>query len=124
MSWRSVAALLFIVGLSTLWGWAAWGALIRRHGATTIAPFSMLVPFFGIASAALILGEPVHATDVIGGVLVVGGVLAGALAAPSRGPAPSGGVRKDAFLGGWCLSRRVGPADVCRSGRESHGCGF
>jgi hypothetical protein len=28
------------------------------------------------------------------------------------------------LLGGWCLSRRVGPADVCRSGRESHGCGF
>jgi O-acetylserine/cysteine efflux transporter len=84
MSWRSIAALLFVSGLATLWGWAAWGALIRRHGATTIAPFSMLVPFFGIGSAALILGEPVHATDVIGGVLVVGGVLTGALAAPSR----------------------------------------
>lgn len=25
MSWRSVAALLFLSGLATLWGWAAWG---------------------------------------------------------------------------------------------------
>jgi O-acetylserine/cysteine efflux transporter len=80
MSWASVGALLFIAGLSTLWGWAVWGALIRRYGASTVAPFSMLVPFFGIASAALILDEPVHATDILGGVLVVGGVLAGALA--------------------------------------------
>ena len=91
MSWRSVAALLFISGLATLWGWAVWGALIRRHGATTVAPFSMLVPFFGIASAALVLGEPVHVTDVIGGALVVGGVLAGALAVPSGSRASRAG---------------------------------
>lgn len=87
MSWSSVGALLFISGLSTLWGWAVWGILIRRYGASTVAPFSMLVPFFGIASAALILHEPVHATDVLGGVLVVGGVLTGALAARSTPPA-------------------------------------
>ena len=55
------------------------GSLIRRYGASTAAPFSMLVPVFGIASAVLFLGEAVHPTDLIGGVLVVGGVLAGVL---------------------------------------------
>ncbi|WP_249997862.1 hypothetical protein [Actinoplanes sp. M2I2] len=34
-------------------------------------------PFFGVASAALFLGERVHPVDVAGGVLVVGGVLLG-----------------------------------------------
>ena len=53
----------------------------------------MLVPVFGIASAALLLGEAVHATDVAGGVLVVGGVLVGVLrpARPVDTPAPAAG---------------------------------
>ena len=75
----AVGALLFVALISTLAGFGAWGALIRRYGATTVAPFSMLVPVFGIASAALLLGERVHITDVAGGVLVVGGVLLGVL---------------------------------------------
>jgi O-acetylserine/cysteine efflux transporter len=88
MSWASVGALLYIAGLSTLWGWAVWGALIRRHGASTVAPFSMLVPFFGVASAAIVLREPIHATDIVGAVLVIGGVLTGALAARSPAGSP------------------------------------
>jgi O-acetylserine/cysteine efflux transporter len=89
MSWSAVGALLFVSGLATLWGWAVWGTLIRRYGASTVAPFSMLVPFFGIASAALVLREPVHPTDILGGLLVVGGVLTGALAARGRNRAPA-----------------------------------
>ncbi len=83
-------ALLFVALISTLAGFGAWGALIRRYGATTVAPFSMLVPVFGIASAALMLGEAVHVTDVAGGVLVVGGVLLGVLrpGRPVDTPAP------------------------------------
>ena len=74
---EAVLALLYIALISTLAGFAGWGYLMRRYGASTVAPFSMLVPFFGIASAAVVLGEPVHAVDVIGGLLVVGGVLLG-----------------------------------------------
>ena len=79
-----------------------------------VAPFSMLVPFFGIASAALVLGERVYAVDVIGGVLVVGGILLGltarrpasvvsapaaatpasAVASPSTAAAPAALLRK------------------------------
>ncbi|MDG4826210.1 EamA family transporter [Asanoa sp. WMMD1127] len=80
----AVFAVLFVAGAATLGGFAAWGHLIGRYGASTIAPFSMLVPIFGIASAALLLGEPVRPTDVLGGLLVVGGVLAGLLSFPSR----------------------------------------
>ncbi|MFI1988010.1 EamA family transporter [Actinoplanes sp. NPDC020271] len=74
---EAILALFYIPVLSTLAGFGVWGHLIRRHGAATVAPFSMLVPFFGIASAAIVLGEPVHAIDVAGGVLVVTGVLVG-----------------------------------------------
>ncbi|MEU4161891.1 EamA family transporter [Actinoplanes sp. NPDC026670] len=73
----AVLSLVYIALISTLAGFAAWGFLLKKYGAATVAPFSMLVPFFGIASAALFLGEPVHPIEVAGGVLVVGGVLLG-----------------------------------------------
>ena len=73
----AAGALLYVALISTLAGFGVWGSLIRRYGASTVAPFSMLVPVFGIASAALFLGEAVHPADLIGGALVVGGVLAG-----------------------------------------------
>ncbi|MEV4278210.1 EamA family transporter [Actinoplanes xinjiangensis] len=77
ISTPAVLSLIYIALVSTLAGFAAWGFLLKRYGAATVAPFSMLVPFFGIASAALFLGEPVHPVEVAGGVLVVGGVLLG-----------------------------------------------
>jgi len=76
---RSVGAVLFVAWLSTLVGFAAWGRLIGRYGASTVAPFSLLVPIFGMVSAALVLGEPVRPADLLGGTLVVGGVLLGLL---------------------------------------------
>lgn len=76
----AIVALVYVAGLSTLAGWGVWGVLIRHYGASTVAPFSMLVPFFGIASGALVLGEAVHPTDVIGAAMVIGGVLVGVLA--------------------------------------------
>jgi len=82
---EAVGALLYVALISTLAGFAGWGFLLRRYGATTVAPFSMLVPLFGIASAALLLGEHVHPVDLVGGGLVVGGILVGLV----RTPAPA-----------------------------------
>jgi O-acetylserine/cysteine efflux transporter len=60
--------------------------LIRRYGAGTVAPFSMLVPLFGMSSAAVVLGERLELTDVLGGLLVVGGILLGAATLRRRRP--------------------------------------
>ena len=43
---------------NTLFGYAAWGWLLARHPAATIAPMALLVPVFGMATAALWLAEP------------------------------------------------------------------
>ncbi|GGN04286.1 O-acetylserine/cysteine efflux transporter [Actinoplanes campanulatus] len=84
---EAVLALLYIALVSTLAGFAGWGYLMRRYGASTVAPFSMLVPFFGIASATLFLGERIHGADVAGGALVVSGVLLGLVRSrPARKP--------------------------------------
>jgi len=84
----AIGALAYVALLSTLAAFAGWGLLLRRYGAATVAPFSMLVPFFGIASAAVFLHERIHTVDLIGGALVAGGILLGLLRLPAAAPAP------------------------------------
>lgn len=43
---------------NTLFGYAAWGWLLARHPAATVSPWALLVPVFGMGSAAWWLGEP------------------------------------------------------------------
>ncbi|GAA2651700.1 EamA family transporter [Paractinoplanes durhamensis] len=84
---EALLALAYVALVSTLAGFAGWGFLLKKYGASTVAPFSMLVPLFGMASAALVLGEKIHPTDLIGGALVVGGILIGL--ARARAPRPA-----------------------------------
>ena len=42
---------------NTLFGYAAWGWLLARHPAATISPIALLVPVFGMGSAAWLIGE-------------------------------------------------------------------
>ncbi|GIF21227.1 O-acetylserine/cysteine efflux transporter [Actinoplanes tereljensis] len=81
---EAVLALAYVALISTLAGFAGWGFLLKRYGASTVAPFSMLVPLFGMTSAALFLGEQIHPTDLLGGALVIGGILLGLARTPAR----------------------------------------
>jgi drug/metabolite transporter (DMT)-like permease len=63
-----------------------WFVLVGRIGATRAATFHFLNPFFGVATAALILGEPVTLRDVVGVAIIMAGILAVQLARmPPRG---------------------------------------
>ena len=80
-----VLALLYVVVLSTLGGFGAWVWLLRQHSASTVAPFSLLVPVFGIASAWLFLSEAPSATELLGaGVVLMGLSLTVGLTVPRR----------------------------------------
>lgn len=69
------AGLLYTVVFGTVVGSGIWVWLMRRHPAGVVAPFSMLVPVVGIVAAWLVLGEVPTWLELIGGVLVIGGVL-------------------------------------------------
>jgi O-acetylserine/cysteine efflux transporter len=86
----AVAALLFVALVSGLFGFAAWIGLLKRHTAASVTPFALLVPVFGIASAALLLGERPSALELGGAVLICAGLAATLL--PARRPAPSAAV--------------------------------
>lgn len=70
-----LGAVAYIAFAATTLGWAAWGSLLKRYPAAVVAPFSMLVPVFGLGSAAVLLGEPLTPRRVLATALVVGGVM-------------------------------------------------
>ncbi|MFI8308681.1 EamA family transporter [Streptomyces sp. NPDC085927] len=77
-------ALLYVAWAATVFGFGAWGWLLRRHPASTVAPFSLLVPVFGMSSAALFLGEPVSPLRWCAAALLVGGVALASFAGRAR----------------------------------------
>lgn len=66
-----------------------WFVLVGRIGATRAATFHFLNPFFGVATAALILGERVTPRDLIGVAIIMAGILAVQVARVSATPARS-----------------------------------
>lgn len=76
-------AVLWQVVANSLFGYAAWGWLLARHPAASIAPSALLVPVFGLAASALWLGEPLPAWKLLAAALVLGGLALGVLA-PAR----------------------------------------
>ncbi|MGO8695563.1 MAG: EamA family transporter [Rectinemataceae bacterium] len=71
----TVGALAYLVILSTLLGYGLWNFLIMRHGAGKIAPFSLLVPIFGLLSASIVLRERFRAVDAAAAGLILVGLL-------------------------------------------------
>ena len=60
-------------GLLATW---IWFALVARIGAIKAATFHFLNPFFGVAVAAVFLGEKLGAQDIFGVVIIAAGILA------------------------------------------------
>jgi drug/metabolite transporter (DMT)-like permease len=69
--------LAYTVVLGTIVGSGVWTALMRRHPAGVVAPYSLLVPVVGMATAAVVLGERPSAVELVAGAVIVGGVLLG-----------------------------------------------
>jgi O-acetylserine/cysteine efflux transporter len=59
---------------NTIFGYTAWGWLLARHPAATIAPLSLLVPVFGMGASAILLHEPLTAWKLGAALLVLAGL--------------------------------------------------
>lgn len=71
---RSIGVVLFNGYAATLLGFGLWSYLLKRYPAGLIAPFSLLVPVFGIGFAMLLTGETVTSLEVLGSGLVFAGL--------------------------------------------------
>lgn len=67
-------SMLYIILLSTCTAFVCWNWLINRYPVTTVAPFTLLVPFFGMLGAAVALGEVLQTWKLLAGALVLSGV--------------------------------------------------
>ncbi|WP_372611463.1 DMT family transporter [Aquicoccus sp.] len=75
-SWQLVVAFIYttiVPGLMATW---VWFTLVNQIGAVKAATFHFLNPFFGVAVAAVFLGEKMGTLDVIGVATVAAGILA------------------------------------------------
>lgn len=74
-----------VPGLLATW---VWFLLVARIGAVRAAAFHFLNPFFGVAIAALLLGESLTLWDVAGVVIIAAGILAVQISRVVRAPVP------------------------------------
>ena len=74
-SLQVIGSLLYLSFLSTIFGYAAWNYLFNHYPASTVAPFSMLVPLFAILGAVVAFGERFDGYEVAGAILIIAGLL-------------------------------------------------
>ncbi|MCX5343482.1 EamA family transporter [Streptomyces atratus] len=84
LDWSGVGIIVYVAWITTVFGFGAWGFLLRHHPASSVAPFTLLVPVFGMSSAALLLGESVSPLRWCAAALLVGGVALTSLAGARR----------------------------------------
>jgi drug/metabolite transporter (DMT)-like permease len=75
-NWQLIVAFLYttiVPGLLATW---VWFVLVGRIGAVKASTFHFLNPFLGVAIAAVLLGEQIGLLDVVGVVIIAGGILA------------------------------------------------
>lgn len=71
LAWGS---LVFNALGATALGFSLWGALLARHPAAMVAPFALLIPVFGMGTAAILLGERLTGAELLGGLIVLSGL--------------------------------------------------
>ncbi|MHC3819427.1 EamA family transporter [Streptomyces sp. DT9] len=84
LDWSAAGIIVYVAWITTVFGFGAWGFLLSRYPASSVAPFTLLVPVFGMSSAALVLDESVSPLRWCAAALLVGGVALTSLAGARR----------------------------------------
>ncbi|MFN7095171.1 MAG: EamA family transporter [Burkholderiales bacterium] len=71
---NDIFSLAYMSILATVCGFGLWSHLLKRHPVSQVAPFSMLMPIFGVLAASLFLDEPLTWHKLWGGSLTLIGV--------------------------------------------------
>jgi O-acetylserine/cysteine efflux transporter len=64
---------------NAMFGYGVWGWMLARYPAATVAPLALMIPVFGMASSALLLGEPMQDWKLLAAALVMSGLALGIL---------------------------------------------
>jgi O-acetylserine/cysteine efflux transporter len=86
-TWQGWLAAAYLGWVSTILAYGLWTNLLKRHGANTVAPFSLGVPVVGVASGMLMLGERITAwqwAGIVSTILALAYVILGGRRLPTR----------------------------------------
>ena len=75
LQWHSVLAVVYLALIATLYGYVAWGRLLRTYPVAQVAPLTLLVPLVGLFCARLFLNVHLTHWQWIGILLVLAGLL-------------------------------------------------
>lgn len=73
----AMASILFQVYLATHFAYWGWNTLLKAYPVSTVAPLSLLIPVFGIASSMLILGERISTLHLLFIAVIIIGLAVG-----------------------------------------------
>jgi O-acetylserine/cysteine efflux transporter len=118
-----IAALAYVVVVSTFFGYGTWYRLMSRYPASTVAPFTLLVPVVGILTAWLVQGEHPTSGELLGSLIALVGLglalgVVDALAVARRTTGAQHGDR-DRVTAAGTASAPAGRADVPRQPEKS-----
>ena len=74
IGWVTVASTLYTAVLCSLVGYGVWNSLLARYPVSSVVPFSLLVPVAGITTAWIALNQVPTASELIGGLILLGGI--------------------------------------------------
>jgi len=70
-SWRTWLSLAYLGWCATIFAYAMWTGLLKRHPANRVAPFSLAVPLVGITAGMAVLGDVISGWQWAGIALIV-----------------------------------------------------
>ena len=74
LTWQSVGAVLYLVYLTTLFGYSVWNTLLRNNKTSVVAPLTLLVPVFGMIGSKIIFNEAFTVIGIAAAVLMILGL--------------------------------------------------
>lgn len=75
MSWVTLAAVAYVVYVSTHLGYGLWGFLMKTYSTSAVVPFTLLIPVVGFLSSALFLGEHLTTWKLWASLFIMGGLI-------------------------------------------------
>lgn len=75
ISWTAIAAIAYVVYISTHLGYGIWGSLIKMYPTSTVVPFTLLIPVVGFLSSAMFLNEQLTDWKLWASLFIMGGLI-------------------------------------------------
>jgi O-acetylserine/cysteine efflux transporter len=75
ISWIGIAALAYVVYMSTHLGYGLWGFLLKTYSTSAVVPFTFLIPVVGFISSVFFLGEEFTAWKFWASFLILAGLV-------------------------------------------------